>query len=214
MPSEDTIGFKSQFGQDRYVLERFFPNRRKGYFVEIGTVDGVDLSNTWYFEQVLGWDGLLIDASPRYCELAARQRRATVVNCALADTEGRMLFLDAGYVGGLLRFMPPRQILEIEYYEGPKQKPIGVFWVDTKRLDSVLSTQGVTRIDYLSVDIEGAEPQILSTLDFGKVSVGVITVEAKGDAIHAIHAILEPAGFVMEGMVEADAVFVHRSFRG
>jgi FkbM family methyltransferase len=214
MSSDDKIGFKSQFGQDRYVLELFFSNRRNGYFVEIGAIDGVELSNTWHFEQALGWDGLLIEASPRYCELAARQRRATVVNCVLADTEGRMLFLDAGYVGGLLRFMPPQQILEIEYYEGPKQTPVGARWVDTKRLDTVLSAQGVTRIDYLSVDVEGAEPQILSTLDFGKVSVGVVSVEAKGDAIHAIKAILEPAGFVMMGRVEADAVFVHRSFRG
>lgn len=212
MQSSIPVEFKSQFGQDRYVLEHFFSDRRKGFFVEIGTVEGVDLSNTWYFEQALGWDGLLIDANPRYCEAATRQRRAQVINCALADHEGRMLFLDAGYVGGLLRYMPPQQILEIEYYEGPKLAPIGVSWVDTKRLDSVLAERGVHHVDYLSIDVEGAEPQILSTIDFSKVRVHVMTVEAKGPALQAIRAVLEPAGFNHVATLEADAVFINRQF--
>jgi len=214
MQSSSPVEFKSQFGQDRYVLQHFFSDRTKGFFVEIGTVEGVDLSNTWYFEQALGWDGLLIDANPRYCKAAAQQRRVPVANYALADTENRMLFLDAGYVGGLLRFMPQQQILEIEYYEGPKQSPVDVVWVDTKRLDTVLAERGIREIDYLSVDVEGAEPQILATLDFSKVSVKVITAEAKGPAIRTINAILEPAGFVLHGVVEADAVYVNRAFRG
>lgn len=207
MSTETENQFKSQYGQDRYVLDHFFKDRPHGFFVEIGTVGGVDLSNTWYFEQVAGWDGLLIDANPRYCAEVAKVRRSPVVNCALADAENVMLFLDAGYVGGLLRFMGERQIAEIEHYVGPKRTPLAVHWVRTRRLDAVLAERGIERIDFLSVDVEGAEPQILSTLDFSKIAVQVITVEAKGEAIAAIRGILEPAGFEFRAQVGADAVF-------
>ena len=55
----------SQAGQDRYLDERIFKNRRNGTFVEIGGHDGWTGSNCVFFEKVLNWTGIVVEASPR-----------------------------------------------------------------------------------------------------------------------------------------------------
>ena len=72
----------SQAGQDRYLNERIFRNKRDGTFVEIGGYDGWTGSNCVFFEKVLGWTGLVVEASPQLVEAdrrdAARQRSSTL----------------------------------------------------------------------------------------------------------------------------------------
>ena len=67
----------SQAGQDRYLNERIFRNKRNGTFVEIGGFDGWTGSNCVFFEKVLDWTGLVVEASAAACEAdrrhAARQ---------------------------------------------------------------------------------------------------------------------------------------------
>ena len=47
--------FKSQFGQDRHVISTIYPQKRNGFFVEIGAYDGVESSNTYVLEKDFGW---------------------------------------------------------------------------------------------------------------------------------------------------------------
>ena len=53
--------YYSQAGQDKWV-DDFFKSKKDGYFLDIGAYDGIHLSNTYYLENELGWDGLCIDA--------------------------------------------------------------------------------------------------------------------------------------------------------
>jgi len=213
-PPPQPFQFHSQFGQDRFVYETFFRNAAGGVFFEAGIAGGEQISNTLFFERQLGWSGLLVEANPIAAERARASRRATVVTCALADTEEPMLFIEANLLGGLLRFMPPQQIRLIERTgANPAHRPIfKLSWVDGKRLDTVLLENGISAVDYFSLDIEGGEPAAMSTLDFAKVHVKVMTIEAKGPNEAQLLQLLTPHGFRVVRRLQEDLVFVHESF--
>jgi FkbM family methyltransferase len=206
--------YRGQFGQDRFVHETFFPNQAKGVFFEAGVADGERISNTLFFERRLGWTGLLAEANPVFAERARKVRKVPVAHCALADVEEPMLFLDAGLLGGLVRYMPMHQVRQIERRAArePSLPDFPLFWVQGRRLDNLLLEHGITHIDYLSLDLEGGEPAALATLDFAKVRVNVMTIEAKGPNKARLLALLQAQGFRLHGEVKEDIVMVHETF--
>src|SRR5258708_6764498 len=62
--------WRAQFGEDR-LLVKHFGGKREGYFVEVGAFDGENLSNTYFLEKALGWQGILVEPIPK---LAAQCR--------------------------------------------------------------------------------------------------------------------------------------------
>ena len=69
---QDTgTSFRAQNGEDRW-LDTYFQGKREGYFVEVGAYDGVDLSNTYHFEQI-GWHGVLVEPDPDNADRAASE---------------------------------------------------------------------------------------------------------------------------------------------
>src|SRR5215471_8305446 len=81
--------YHSEHGQDRWLEENIFRGRRGGVFVEFGALDGLETSNTLFFERERGWDGLLIEANPRsFCGLLSSGRRACKVLAAIDSHYG------------------------------------------------------------------------------------------------------------------------------
>ena len=83
----------SQAGQDRYLNERIFSNKRDGTFVEIGGYDGWTGSNCVFFEKVLGWTGLVVEASPQLAGRIGQTRSAKVIHAAVSGRDGAAEFL-------------------------------------------------------------------------------------------------------------------------
>ena len=106
----------SQAGQDRYLNERIFSNKRDGTFVEIGGYDGWMGSNCVFFEKVLGWTGLVVEASPQLVRRIGETRSARVIHAAVSDRDGAAEFLEvtAGLtqMGGLDRPLSRRDVAE------------------------------------------------------------------------------------------------------
>ena len=57
--------YKSQIGQDKWVYS-VIGDKKKGYFIEIGAANGIDLSNTFFFEKTLQWDGICVEPNPNF----------------------------------------------------------------------------------------------------------------------------------------------------
>src|SRR5215467_5134323 len=71
--------YHSEHGQDRWLEENVFRGTRNGVFVEFGALDGLDTSNTLFFEREREWSGLLIEANPRsFCRLLESDRPRSV----------------------------------------------------------------------------------------------------------------------------------------
>jgi FkbM family methyltransferase len=169
---------RSQLGQDLFVLWTT-SFKREGFFVEFGAAGGLDLSNTVLLERSFAWDGIVAEPARRWHDDLKRHRQCII------DT--RCVW---GHSGQSLSF---KETAEAEYStvsqfagreDGNQERRASgtEYQVDTVSLNDLLEQHAApTRIDYLSVDTEGSEFEILSAFDFTRHEIGVLTVEHNDD---------------------------------
>ncbi len=165
----------SQVGQPIFVDE-ILKNKENGFFVECGAADGEVYSNTIYLERKRGWTGLLIEANTHfYRRLLATHRKAYFSNVCLSarNRSGIFPFKAVGLMGGLDGFMDDNHL------QGVTNQPEFVLEIDVQcfNLYSLMLAIGRTHIDYLSLDIEGPELDVLNTIPFNKLHIDIIGLE-------------------------------------
>jgi FkbM family methyltransferase len=180
--------FKSQFGQDRHVINTIYNHKRDGFFVEIGAYDGVESSNTYAMEKDYGWKGLCVECNPRFYDILQRTRNCYTSNHAIYNVNGAVLdFYDSGGYAGLVETNNHQHII---------RDPI--IKVTTKTLTTILDDiQAPSFIEFLSLDTEGSEYEILKAHDFDKYKFGYICVEHNRIEKNrkAIRELLESKGY-------------------
>jgi hypothetical protein len=165
--------FKSQAGQDRFVYEQFFVNKTEpGIFVEFGARDGVTHSNTYFFEHSLRWQGLLIEAADYETgNLTAERPRSLFLQAGICRNHSRVIFASTNKASGLggvkAHFYPERYAQHVK-----QEKEIPCY-----TLEEVLVEAGLYKIDYMIVDTEGSEVDILQSLNFTLFWIDVLQVE-------------------------------------
>jgi FkbM family methyltransferase len=207
--------YHSQDGQDKIIHELLFDAQQykgNGVFVEIGAHDGVHISNTYFFERQLGWQGVLIEPRPDAFARLVANRSATALNCCVGKKSGKVLFVSAGLLSGILKYYSPTNLERIEKEYLKRSETPQLIWVDVRTIDDILSAHGITRVNLLSIDIEGAELDILRMIDFHKVEVDVILCEDNGGSLGQLREYLRTCGYVMFKRVGADGIFVRRAF--
>ena len=97
-----SLKYYSQFGQDKFCYENFFINKEDGFFLEIGALDGIKFSNTYFFEK-RGWKGICVEPSPKKFSLLEKNRNCICEQLAVSDVSGeKFSFMDIhGYGEGL-----------------------------------------------------------------------------------------------------------------
>lgn len=167
----------SQAGQDEWVMQ-MLGHPQTGFFVEVGAYDGIQTSNTYALEQA-GWKGVCIEANPDVFELLRQNRASTNIHAAATDGTGSVWFAGDRIVG-----------------EGEGTKVRG------GALDDLLwEVRAPRTIDYLSIDIEGGELDVLSNFDFDEFYIRLMTVEhnlyCEGPGPKdALFELLSGAGFI------------------
>jgi FkbM family methyltransferase len=164
---------KSQLLQDLFVLSEL-GFKREGFFVEFGATNGIDLSNTFLLEKQFAWTGILAEPAKAW-QAALRKNRACNVEsaCVWRETGASVTFnaADMGELGTIDAFSSSDHHAQ---RRGAGEK----YEVPTISLADLLEKFNAPReIDYLSVDTEGSEFEILRDFDFNKYRFKVITVE-------------------------------------
>jgi FkbM family methyltransferase len=201
-------------GQDKYLNEEVFKNKKGGVFVDIGAYDGVSLSNTYFFEKEMGWSGVCIEPNPKAFQKLKKARSSICVNGCISDSKEPARFLLLGKDGseiemlsGLLTKYDPRHLgrikRESELGEDPKAE---VITVPCFLLQDILKKQGISKVDYLSLDTEGGELEILKTIDFSAIDIDIIDVE-NNYGNPAFKTFLESKGFVLIKKLEQDEIY-------
>ena len=204
----------SQFGQDYWIATKIFPGVRDGTFIDVGASHRVDgtMSNTLALERDLGWRGLLIEGNRTLAAELWAQRRSPVVEAVIGDCDGRPVpwlelepeRVDTPGHGGILRD-------DDERLRRFRKSQASVELRTTLSLQTVLSRHSVPEyVHFLSIDVEGAECEVLDGLDFSLHRFGAVVVESLPDTEPRVTRVLEGAGYVGLGRVHGDLYFLPR----
>lgn len=168
--------YYSQFGEDR-LLEKLFQGKRRGVCIEVGANNGVDGSTTLRFEE-LGWDCVLVEPNPALCRELRARRKARLFECAASSASGTaILHVASGAeqshaVSALGDERKPEQILKEHGF------PTHPVEVATRRLDDILDeAQPAAGIDFISIDVEGHELELLKGFSLDRWRPEVLIVE-------------------------------------
>ena len=163
----------SQLGQEIFVLCHL-GFKQNGFFVEFGSCDGMNHSNTHLLENEFNWDGILAEPAKIWHEDLKKNRNVNIdYDCVWEKTGEKLTFneVDAAVLSTIKNYS------DCDKHTLSRQK--GKFYsVNTISLEDLLIKHKAPKnIDYLSIDTEGSEYEILKNFNFDKYKFSVITCE-------------------------------------
>ena len=174
------LRFTAQDGED-ILLAQFFGYKSNGYFVEIGAYDGLYLSNSYFFEQI-GWRGLLVEPLPTQSAACKLNRPGSVViQAALGKRQGQVTLTELvgqegletlSYVGSPTRAVEKGQRLANQ---------TRTHQVSLRTFEDVAEEAGLRPghpIDFISIDCEGMDFEILQSIDLTKWQPHLLIIES------------------------------------
>jgi len=190
----------------RYDLDRILDEhlgQAGGFFIEAGAYDGYFQSNTYSLERMSNWSGVLVEPVPWLAAEAAKERpRATVFNCALVPDDfadetvaiqyaGAMTVVDGARGGDADREWAADawdgsgsddwQLAARAFHDAKDGSPTELR-VPARTLTSILDEIRAPPIDFMSLDVEGFEGQVLRGLDLERFAPRYILVEVAEEA--------------------------------
>jgi len=209
---------KSQDAEDVYAYTHFFYGRGGGTFLEMGALDGVVFSNTYAYDKVLGWRGVLIEASPSsYASLATNRPEQVNVHVAVCDKPQMVHYADAGAecCRGIAEFMS-ETFLRVWHPSALGGNFNGLPTVPCVPLPFILDQFGIQHINFCVLDVEGGELGVLQSVDFSALSFDVIAIEADGGnpgKDQGVIDLLVSKGYVHYGHKDRSDWFVREGFQ-
>jgi FkbM family methyltransferase len=171
--------FEDKYGPSRYsehaeewIVRDYFGDQRGGTFVDVGSFHYRRYSNTYYLEQALGWSGVAVDAQEEFASDYAKHRpRTKFFSFFVSD---RSDAVESLFVPRLNNLVASSNKNFSDRYDSSGQER----QVATITLNDLLSRAGVSRVDFMSMDIELAEPKALAGLDIERFRPLLVVVEA------------------------------------
>ena len=196
--------------QDLFVLSEL-GLKTNGFFVEFGAGNGVDLSNTHMLEKAFGWRGILSEPA-RSWHAVLRENRSCIVDtyCVWRESATTVEFTETKNPC----FSTIKSFRDADF-QAEARKGGRNYEVETITLSDLLAAhEAPTEIDYLSIDTEGSEYEILRAFDFDRYRFGVITCEHNHTPQREqIHALLVSKGYQrkFERFSDCDDWYVRRT---
>ena len=198
---------KSQIGQDLFVLlELDF--KKDGFFVEFGATNGINLSNTYLLEKEFNWTGILAEPAKVWHEALKNNRSADIeTNCVWTESGKKLLFNEVS----------DPELSTISNFSdsdihSTSRKENTAYEVTTISLNDLLQKYNAPReIDYLSIDTEGSEFDILNSFDFSNYDIRIISCEHnKTKSREKIYNLLTSKGYKRKfsGLSEFDDWYI------
>lgn len=196
--------FLSQFGQDAWVFNEVFNGKRNGYFIEIGSADGITINNTFLLEHKYKWEGICVEANPQSFEALKKVRKAICLNICIDNKEGTVKFVQDGLTSGIVDD-------DTDNIDNDKLLKTNIVVLQTKTLENILRSNNAPKvIDYLSIDIEGAEERALSNFPFDEFRFNCITIERPSTKLREVLAF--NGYLIIKDIPNIDAFYLHKDF--
>lgn len=175
--------FYSQDKQDLYLETNVFKGYKNGTFIDVGAHDGKRINNTLYFEENNNWKGINIEPIKEvYDNLIANRPKCININCAVynKNSEEIEFIRNIGYtemISGIKETFDPRHANRLKNENNHFGSSTTIIKVPTKTLESICNDHNISHVNYLSIDVEGAEYEVIQSINFEKVFIDVIGFE-------------------------------------
>jgi FkbM family methyltransferase len=171
---------------EELIIRHFFDDRRDGVFVDVGAFHWKKFSTTYYLEHHLGWSGVAIDAQPQFAAAyAVRRPKTKFFAYIVTDHSGTE---ESFYLAGALSSTKDSHVADLVKMAGTSVSPenakkatdteLTEVKVPTITLNKLLDDNGITKVDFLSMDIEQGEPAALAGFDIERFAPELVCIEA------------------------------------
>jgi len=135
-----------------------------------------------YFEEANNWTGINIEPIKKVFEKLQINRPNNInINCAVCNNDGETDFLcNVGYtemISGIQNTFDSRHLYRLQCENQQHNSTTSIIKVKTKKLETIFDEHHVLHVNYLSIDVEGAEFEVIKSINFDKVFIDVIGFE-------------------------------------
>lgn len=205
--------YGDQKGQVSYLINNVlnyeeFGLKRNGFFVDLACADGVTISNTYFLEKHLGWTGLLFEPNPVFHESIEAHRSSHLVAACVTDNanDAVRFRIDNGMLGGIVSDETDNN----ERFRGSELKDAEIIEVTSTTLEIELDKiKAPEIIDFLSLDVEGAEWIVLRSFNFNRYKFVCMAIERPNELLDMM---LEQNGYRQVAHLAYDVIYVHKDF--
>ena len=208
------LGFNVYFGgkrQDEWIVNEIFNHKRKGYFIDLAATDGILENNTFFLEKKLKWKGICIEPNKSFFKKLKRNRECIVLNQVISDKKKLVKFFEDGGNGGIIgknydnNYQKRKKLLKKNDNFHKIKKYLAL------PLSSILKKYNAPKIiDYLSLDVEGAEEDIFKTFPFKKYKFLTLTIERPS---RKLNRLLFNNNYVFVKNYKVDSFYIHKSIK-
>ena len=203
--------YTSQAGQDKIIKKRFFDGKKNGFFIEIGAHDGITGSNCYYFEKFLNWNGIAIEPSNIQFGKLKKNRKCNVLNNAISNEVKEVEFIEVieglTQMSGINNSSFKKNIDIISNNQSSKTKSLNL---KTITFSDIAPKD--TDIDYLSIDIEGGEMNLIKSINFEIINIKVISVENNSPKEQNFKNFFEGKNFNYFDRIGQDEIFYNNKY--
>ena len=204
---------QSQLLQDLFVLETL-EWKRAGFFVEFGATNGITLSNTYLLEKNFSWAGILVEPARNWHSQLHANRTSYISEQCVYSSDGGLIQFNQSINPEFSTIDDFTNFDGLEHSRNSKE----TYLVETILLSTLLHRAGAPKyIDYISIDTEGSEFEILNAFEFGRYEFGIMTVEHNHNSNESrIDHLLSEKGYqrVHPEISKFDGWYINRSLLG
>lgn len=205
--------YGDQKGQVDYLINNIFNYeknglKKNGFFVDLACADGVHINNSYFLEKHLGWSGLLFEPNPGYRDLISANRSSPLITKCVSDVANQTVRfrIDNGMLGGIVSDDTDNN----KSLRGSELKNAEIIEIETTTLlEELDKINAPNLIDFLSLDIEGAEWIALRNFDFNKYKFVCMAIERPNEELDML---LEKHGYRQVAHLKYDVIYVHFKF--
>ena len=192
----------SQDGEELYLRE-IFSNKKEGFYVDVGALHPYRFSNTfWAYER--GWKGINIEPNPDMYKLFCRYRDKDInLNLGVGNEEGYFeyyMYVEPAYNS---------------FWPADKKTAKEVRKIYTKTLKRIFNENNVEEIDFISIDVEGAEMEVLLSNDWKKwcpkwILIEQLDLDLENQSVNPVCVFLRKQGYVLDSKYHRTAFWRRR----
>lgn len=210
------VEYYSQHNQDSIIYNTFFNGKENGVFIDVGANHPILINNTFFFEKK-GWSGYAFDPILAHEKLWGEQRTAKLFNVAVSNDNKDIQFTA---VSSKMRELEWVDMLShvTESLNESHQYESNVITVKTIMLKDFFLEYNIKQVDYMSIDVEGHELNVLKGIDWDKCNISVLTIENNTgkyslQGCDEIREFMNRNGYIYYARIWGlDDIFVRRGF--